>query len=310
MPARILVVDDIAINVRLLEAKLLGEYYDVVAASDGPTALKLAGEQAPDLVLLDVMMPGLDGFEVCRRLKADPETAHIPVVMVTALDDTANRVRGLEAGADDLLTKPINDVALFARIRSLVRLKRAGDEWRSREATFLNLGVASTPGSGHDDADGDDVLLVMDDDDLSQRLAEELPQQSHRVVTARSVDQAAAAARDASFDLILVDDDLHGEDALRLCSRLRQEEGTRYTPIVLVVHGDEHDRLAKALELGVNDYLVRPVDRDEMLARVRSQIRQKRYDDDLRDNYRRSLTAALTDSLTGLNNRLVHYNSL
>ncbi len=174
MSARILVVDDIAINVRLLEAKLLVEYYDVIAAGDGPTALTLAKERAPDLVLLDVMMPGLDGFEVCRRLKADPETAHIPVVMVTALDDTADRVRGLEAGADDFLTKPINDVALFARIRSLVRLKRAGDEWRSREATFLNLGLAPTPGDGVDGTEAGDVLLVMDDDELSRRLAREL----------------------------------------------------------------------------------------------------------------------------------------
>ncbi len=303
MSARILVVDDIAINVRLLEAKLQVEYYDVIAAGDGASALTLAKERAPDLVLLDVMMPGLDGFEVCRRLKADPETAHIPVVMVTALDDAADRVRGLEAGADDFLTKPINDVALFARIRSLVRLKRAGDEWRSREATFLDLGLAPTPGDGDDCAEAGDVLLVMDDDDLSARLARELAERDHAVVTARTIDDAAQAARQAGFDLILIDDDLHGADALRLCSRLRQEEGTRYTPIVLVVHGDEHDRLAKALELGVNDYLVRPVDRDETFARVGSQIRHKRYEDDLRNNYRRSLTAALTDSLTGLNNR-------
>ena len=302
MTARILVVDDIAINVRLLEAKLSVEYYDVVGAADGPTALTLAKERAPDLVLLDVMMPGLDGIEVCRRLKADPDTAHIPVVMVTALDDTADRVRGLEAGADDFLNKPLNDVALFARIRSLVRLKRAGDEWRSREATFLNLGVSSSPGDGAI-AGGGNVLVVMDDDDLSRRIAGELAERSHAVVTARTIDEAVESARHAEFDLILIDDDLHGEDALRLCSRLRQEEGTRYTPIVLVVHGDEHDRLAKALELGVNDYLVRPVDRDEMFARVQSQIRHKRYEDSLRENYRRSLTAALTDSLTGLNNR-------
>jgi len=298
MTARILVVDDIAINVRLLEAKLSVEYYDVVSAEDGPTALTLAKERSPDLVLLDVMMPGIDGIEVCRRLKADPDTAHIPVVMVTALDDTADRVRGLEAGADDFLNKPLNDVALFARIRSLVRLKRAGDEWRSRESTFLNLGVSSSPGDG-----GGNVLVVMDDDNLSQRLAGELVERSHSVVTARTIDAAVEAAQHAEFDLILIDDDLQDEDALRLCSRLRQEEGTRYTPIVLAVHGDEHERLAKALELGINDYLVRPVDRDEMYARVQSQIRNKRYDDSLRDNYRRSLTAALTDSLTGLNNR-------
>ena len=84
MSARILVVDDIEANVRLLEAKLTAEYYDVLTASDGPTALAIAAKEKPDIVLLDVMMPGMDGFETCRRLKADPVTRHIPVVLVTA----------------------------------------------------------------------------------------------------------------------------------------------------------------------------------------------------------------------------------
>ena len=119
MSARILVVDDIEANVRLLEAKLSAEYYEVLTASDGPTALAMAARDKPDIVLLDVMMPGMDGFEVCRRLKDDPETRHIPVVLVTALDGRADRVSGLDAGADEFLTKPIDDVLLFARVRSL-----------------------------------------------------------------------------------------------------------------------------------------------------------------------------------------------
>ena len=107
MTGRILVVDDIEANVRLLQAKLQAEYYDVLVASSGPEALAMAAEESPDLVLLDVMMPGMDGFEVCRRLKNDPETRHIPVVLVTALDGRGDRITGLEAGADEFLTKPI-----------------------------------------------------------------------------------------------------------------------------------------------------------------------------------------------------------
>ena len=113
MTGRILVVDDIEANVRLLQAKLQAEYYDVLVASSGPEALAMAAEESPDLVLLDVMMPGMDGFEVCRRLKNDPETRHIPVVLVTALDGRGDRITGLEAGADEFLTKPVD----FAKLR-------------------------------------------------------------------------------------------------------------------------------------------------------------------------------------------------
>src|SRR5271169_953661 len=133
MSARVLVVDDIAINVKLLEAKLSSEYFDVLSASSGDAALQIADAEAPDVILLDVMMPRMDGFEVCRRLKANPRTADVPVVMVTALSDTVDRLSSLEAGADEFLTKPVNDIALFARVRSLVRLKRMTDEWRLRE---------------------------------------------------------------------------------------------------------------------------------------------------------------------------------
>ncbi|MCH2547552.1 MAG: response regulator, partial [Alphaproteobacteria bacterium] len=112
MSALILVVDDTPANVMLLEAKLSNEYYDVVTAEDGFQAIKQAKEHSPDLILLDVMMPGMDGFETCRKMKADPEISHIPVVMVTALNSPEDRVNGLQAGADDFLTKPIDDAAL------------------------------------------------------------------------------------------------------------------------------------------------------------------------------------------------------
>jgi len=136
MSARVLVVDDVEVNVRLLEAKLSSEYFTVLTASSGEAALRLVREEHPDIVLLDVMMPEMDGFEVCRRLKADPKTAEIPVMMVTALSEVSDRIRGLEVGADDFLTKPVNDTALFARVRSLVRLKRMMDEWRLREEVY------------------------------------------------------------------------------------------------------------------------------------------------------------------------------
>src|SRR3546814_2268478 len=135
MPGRILVVDDVLPNVKLLEAKLSSEYFEVLTASNGPEALAVIERENPDIVLLDVMMQVMDGFEVCRRIKADPRTTHLPVVMVTALSDVADRVRGIEAGAADFLTKPVVDSALFARVCSLLRMKLLMDEWGQREPT-------------------------------------------------------------------------------------------------------------------------------------------------------------------------------
>src|SRR3954463_890400 len=173
MSARILVVDDIEANVRLLEAKLSAEYYEVLTASDGPTALAMAGSEKPDIILLDVMMPGMDGFQVCRRLKDDPETRHIPVVLVTALDGRADRITGLEAGADEFLTKPIDDVMLFARVRSLTRLKAVIDELREREASGRRAGIIGGQANRLAGAGGR-VLIVDDNERQAQRLAAEL----------------------------------------------------------------------------------------------------------------------------------------
>ncbi|MBL4836114.1 MAG: response regulator [Kordiimonadaceae bacterium] len=176
MTARVLVVDDVPPNVKLLEAKLTSEYFDVFTAYSGPEALDVISREHPDIILLDVMMPGMDGFEVCRRIKSDPATAHIPVVMVTALDQPSDRVAGLEAGADDFLTKPVQDMALFARVRSLVRLKVMMDELRNREATGANLGweseeeVVVVAGVPTDAA----ILIVDEQERVMERIARAL----------------------------------------------------------------------------------------------------------------------------------------
>src|SRR5262250_2380529 len=171
MSARVLVVDDVEANVKLLEAKLSSEYFDVLSAYNGRTALQIADSELPDVILLDVMMPRMDGFEVCRHLKANPRTADVPVVMVTALSDAADRLRGLEAGADDFLTKPVNDIALFARVRSLVRLKRMMEELRLREDVCGKFAAGGGGAQGEDF--GPARILVLEDNRLAaSRIAE------------------------------------------------------------------------------------------------------------------------------------------
>ena len=300
MTGRILVVDDIEANIRLLQAKLQAEYYDVLTAYDGATALVIAAKEQPDLVLLDVMMPGMDGFETCRHLKDDPVTRHIPVVLVTALDGRGDRITGLEAGADEFLNKPIDDIMLFARVKSLTRLKLVIDELRQREASGRRIGViagaASRLGGG-----GGRVLIVDDHERQAQRVYAELAIE-HRPVVESDPEKAHLTAR-GPVDLIIVNTTAKTFDGLRFAAQIRSDEATRHLPILGVIDPDDRPRLVKALDIGFNDILTRPIDPQELSARVRSQVRGKRYTDFLRNNLDHSLELAVTDQLTGLHNR-------
>src|SRR5579871_5110852 len=171
MTARVLVVDDILSNVKLLEAKLTAEYFEVITAFNGLECLSRMEEGAPDIVLLDVMMPGMDGFEVCRRIKSDPKTAHVPVVMVTALDQPSDRIAGLHAGADDFLTKPVDDISMLARIRSLVRMKSMFEELRLREETWQNLGLPDSGQIAFESNPTGNILFIDDRPDLPSWVA-------------------------------------------------------------------------------------------------------------------------------------------
>ncbi len=304
MSARVLVVDDIAANVRLLEAKLAAEYFEVMSANSGQEALDLIERQTPDIVLLDVMMPEMDGFEVCRRIRANARTRFLPVVMVTALSDQADRVRGLEAGADDFLTKPVNDLALFARVRSLVRLKMIMDEWRMREQTSGQFEVFSSEAEpSEEEHQGAKILLVESFAPAAQRVSGILATDKDNVEVATNSAEALQRATKGQYDLVITGLQVGEEDGLRLCSNLRSHEETRQVPILLIVDEFEMPRLVKGLDIGVSDYLMKPIDANELLARVRIQVRRRRYQDRLRTNYERSLSMALTDVLTGVYNR-------
>jgi two-component system cell cycle response regulator len=300
MSARILVVDDIEANVRLLEAKLSAEYYEVSTAMDGPTALAMAARDLPDIILLDVMMPGMDGFTVCRKLKEDPTTRHIPVVLITALDGRGDRIQGLESGASDFLTKPIDDVMLFARVRSLTRFKLVIDELRQREASGRRIGVIAGAAARLDGLGGR-VLIVDDNERQAQRLAAELGVEHRPVIESDS--EKAKISAGGPVDLVIVNAVAKSFDGLRFTASLRSEERTRQLPVLAMVDPDDRGRMVKALEIGVNDILSRPIDPQELAARVKTQIQRKRYTDYLRNNLDHSLELAVTDQLTGLHNR-------
>jgi two-component system cell cycle response regulator len=302
MTARILVVDDVPANTRLLEARLTADYYQTRSAQDGLSAISLAKSWQPDLILLDIMMPGMDGYECCKRLKEDPATLHIPVVMVTALSEPDERLRGLEAGADDFLTKPVDFHTLMARVRSLARLKRLLDEWRARGETVRALGLATERMVPPSVAGA--RALVVDDWDVSAReLQEALAKEKIVAGWARDDAEALQLSSAVPFDLIVLSLSMTLDDPLWLASQLRAADATQNVPMLMIADPEHLDRLLRGFDLGANDWVLRPVDANEFRVRARNQIRRKFYQDRLRADLGHALSMALTDPLTGLYNQ-------
>ncbi len=308
MSARLLVVDDILANRRLMQAKLEAKYYSVLLAENGVEALKIAAEDQPDIILLDVMMPGMDGYEVCRRLKADPQTAHIPVVMLTALNETADRVRGLEAGADDFLTKPVDDFSLMARIGALNRYNAVAMELRKREANGMRAGaLAEEEMQGLER--GANILLIDSSSSSMQSIRDPLQDAGHRVLTLDEADKAADG-RNSNLDIVLLGLSHQAFDPLRLCAHFRTTDATRALSIIVMATSADRELAAQALELGASDIIQTPVVAEELLARVVTQTKRRRYVDILRRRVDRGLELSVVDQLTGLYNRRYMTNQL
>ncbi|WP_017931735.1 PleD family two-component system response regulator [Robiginitomaculum antarcticum] len=297
MSSRILIVDDLVPNLNLLEVKLAAEYYDVVRATNGLDALKIARSENVDLILLDAIMPGLNGFETCAQLKTDPATWHIPVVMVTALEETRNRIRGLEAGADDFVTKPIDEFNLMARVRSLLRLKMVTDQLMSHTTDS----APSRDLIDHLSRKRGNVLIVDDQQNSAARI-ENVLGDSHNI-TAQNDPKEAIIAATRNVDLLIVSLTSEAFDGLRLCARLRSDPRTQDLPILAITEMADEDIMVRAYDTGINDTVMRPIEAGELQARVNTQLKRKFYADSLRDDFHENLEMVISDPLTGLGNR-------
>lgn len=299
MTARILVVDDLEPNVKLLEAKLLSEYYVVFTASSGKEAIDILSKEKIDVILLDGMMPGMDGFETCKIIKKNPETTHIPVVMVTALSDISDRVHGLEVGADEFLTKPVNDVALFARVNSLSRTKAVIDELKLRNKTNAALGGKVVEFIDHF---VDNNIVIVDDDVVqAKNIIKTLSQITTNIHLIKDVSDISTIK--SSIDLIIISCQMDEQDPLRVLSSLRTMEDLKNAAFMFLAEEENMKMVIKGLEIGINDYFIYPVDENELLARIRTQLRRKKYQDELRSELDQSLNLSFKDSLTGIYNR-------
>lgn len=300
MTATILVVDDLEANLKLLEIKLLGEYYTVITATSGIEALEILANTKIDIVLLDIMMPRMDGFEVCRRIKANPETTHISIVMVTALSGLQDRIKGLEAGADEFLTKPIDDTALFARVKSLTRMTTVIDELKLRNNTLSQMGEKTL---ALKENFTDSKILLLDDDVIqAKNIKSSLASFSEQVqilTSPENIDKLGAFIP----DVIIISCQLDVADPLRVGVMLRAKPNLKNVILIFLAEEENIAMVIKGLELGINDYFIYPVDKSELQARIKTQLRRKQYQDQLRTDLEKSVDLSTKDSLTGLFNR-------
>ncbi len=298
MSARILVVDDLAPNVNLLQVKLQAEYYDVLTARSGFEALEIAQKERLDLILMDAMMPGMNGFEACKRIKSSPDTWHVPVIMVTALEETKDRIRGLESGADDFVTKPIDDFNLMARVRSLLRLKMVTDQLLSHTGHTLSNSrdlletIERQKGK---------ILLVEDHEFHAEKVAKPL-RERHHVIVEKDPVKAIRIAK-SGVDAIVVSLVSSSFDGLRVCASIKFNEESRDVPILVIGDPDDENRFIRAYDIGINDTVMRPIEVQELKARVQTLLRRKFYADSLRENFNENLEMVVADPLTSLGNR-------
>ena len=283
-------------DAQLLEAKLAAEYFEVVTASDGEQLLAQIALVLPDVVLLDAMTPSLNAFDVCHRMKADPKTAHIPVVIVTASAMPSQRAMGLEAGADDFIIKPVDDTALFARIRSLIRLKMMIDEVKVREDAETRLGSRGVNEFIFEQEPSGRILIVDDNLENVEWLRSKLLP-ANELVLVSDFDEAGSLARGGDFDIYIVSLGIQAFDSLQLCSELRSAAETRTTPILVLQVEGESRKLCRALDMGVNDFVTPLADGNELLARVRTQLRKRYYSVRLRNSIQRVYERAAVSQL-------------
>jgi two-component system cell cycle response regulator len=299
--ARILIVDDEVKNLKLLKAYLGVEDYDIITAGNGQDALLKVSQSPPDVILLDIMMPGISGYDVTRRIKQNKDTAGIPIILLTALSSEKDKSRGMDAGADEFLTKPINKTELIARLHSMIRLKRFQEQLCFRDQSKLLIDPSfdrSTLVNNRVPT----ILVVEDDDKDAFLLNKQLENEPYILKRVKTGESAVREALNEPIDLILLDIMLPGISGFDVCRRLKGDEQVSNIQIVVMTSLRDLDYRIQGTELGADDYLVKPVNSRELKARVQALLKKKRYIDKLHHRYEKALNHAISDGLTGVYN--------
>ncbi len=301
---RVLIVDDEPTSRKLLAGILPKDMYEILRANNGQEALKKSVDNHPDVILLDIVMPGLNGIEVTRRLKADPRTKNIPVILVTCMDGMENKLTGLDAGAEEYLAKPINPVELRARVKSMLQLKQYRDQLAIRKQSegAVADGDQAEKCVERPDRELPVVLLVEDskiDVSVVKSFLKNMPVRVETVSTGREAISHILANK---IDLILLDILLPDMIGFDICRRLKQIDENKDTAIIVITCLHDLESRIMGLELGVDDFLVKPIRRPELTARIRALLEKKQQLNNLRAHYETALNSSIYDWPSGVYN--------
>jgi two-component system cell cycle response regulator len=299
---KILVVDDEPLNVKLFAAILSSDSYEIIRAFNGEQALERVNEEGPDLILLDIMMPGIDGFEVTRQLKGGIETRDIPIILITAFDVADYKVIGHEAGADEFLNKPIKAPELRSRVKSLLRTKEYQEKLKLQDQTETDKSRDNEEKIIHGETEKSTVLLVFEDENDAKSIRMFLHGQPYQVMIEKTAKDAIALSNQRQVDLILLDVMLQGEECFEICSRLKEGGQTANTQILVVADSEFLENKHEQFELWSDDFLIKPINVHELRARVKALLKKKTFLDRIYAGAEGSVRSAITDSLSGLAN--------
>ncbi|HTO21487.1 MAG TPA: response regulator [Spirochaetia bacterium] len=319
---RVLIVDDEPAVTTVLSAQLRNAGWEPRQASSADEALRMAREDPPEVILMDVLMPGTSGYEATRRLKQDPRTASVPVILLTGLSGIEDKLNGLNAGADEFLSKPVSVAELIVRLRTMVRLRRFEEELRLRAVPLAAVPLATVPPAAPVSPDALQgasavapprpspaqepqkarVLVLQRGGTGDPSLADAVRDMGHQLELADPARLESADGRQGAADLIVLDEGLFNSEGLTVCKRLRSSESTSRTPIAVIGGRDDAAGRIRFLSAGVEDVLPPPVDPRELQVRVARLLRQKASVDQLQQRYETALLASNRDGLTGLFN--------
>ncbi len=304
MSVRVLVVDDSNSNLRLLTKRLEAEYYSVTALDNGLDAVAYCREYPVDVLLLDAVMPGLDGFETCKALKGETSTKNMPIILLTSPSSEKARLRGFEVGADDFISKPVNDVALISRVRSFAQQKLMLEDLRAHSTKAFQDDLADDLDQEIpiDDGRGGKILILDDNLDAARRLADRLGEEQE--IEVQSTSAALSNLKYAAdWNAIVLNFDQRQIDPLIFISRLKAQRDLRHVPVLAILEKPQETSLQKGFERGVTNYLFTPFHDQEFKARVRREVGQNRILRELHNDVENTMELAVTDPLTGLQNR-------